>query len=126
MDNLEPLQLRYFKKHNLMSIAPVKRFPEVVCTMDEQFNNFPFTGKVQIIYTILDEEETHLYAIIQATLEQINTISQKQKSLETREKKLGQVFQTITKVLQDLKVKENMIRQTKNSIKKLDKKIIEA
>lgn len=46
IDNLEPLQLLYFTEHNLMSIVLVVRFPEQVCTMDEQFNSLSPTGQV--------------------------------------------------------------------------------
>lgn len=72
--NLESLQSLYLREHNLISIAPVVRFSEQVCAIDEQFNNLPFAGQVQMIYAILDKKQTHLHAIIRATLERINTI----------------------------------------------------
>ncbi len=75
MDNLELLQSSYLTEHNLTSIAPVVRSPEQACAMDEQFNNLPPAGQVQIMHTILNEEETRLHAMIRATLEWIDTIS---------------------------------------------------
>lgn len=62
-------------EHNLILIAPVIRFLEQACTISEQFNNLPPTRQVQMIYTILDEEKTHLHTIIRAILERIDTIS---------------------------------------------------
>ena len=46
--------------------------------------------------------------------------------MQARKKKLGRVFQIITKVSKDLETKENTVEQSKNSIENLDKKIIEA
>lgn len=43
-----------------------------------------------------------------------------------QKEKLGQVLQIITKMLQDLKPKKNMVKQAKSNIKNLDKKITEA
>lgn len=51
------------------------RFSEQTCPISEQFNNFFPARQVQMIYAILDEDKIHLYAIIRATLERINTIS---------------------------------------------------
>lgn len=104
---------------------PVMRSPEQARTIDEQFNNLPLAEQVQMMYTILNEEEIRLHIMIRATLEQIDIILQEQKSLQTQEEKLGQVLQMIIKVSQDLEMEENMDEQAKNSIKNLDKRITE-
>ncbi len=81
MDDLELLQSSYLTEYNLTSIAPNVRSPEQARAIGEQFNNFPPAGQVQMMYAILNEEETCLHAMIRATLEQIDTISQERKSL---------------------------------------------
>lgn len=92
MDDLEPLKSTYLKEHNLISIALIMRFSEQVCAIGEQFNNLLLAGQVQMMHAILDKKETHLYTMIRATLEQIDSILQEWKSLQTRKKKLGQVL----------------------------------
>lgn len=67
--DLELLQLSYLKKHNLISIKPVVRFLKQAWTMGEQFDNLLPAWQVQIIYTILDEEETYLHTMIKVILE---------------------------------------------------------
>ncbi len=126
MDDLEPLQSSYLMEYNLTSIAPVVRSPEQARTMSEQFNNLSPAGQVQVMYAILNEEETRLHAMIRAMLERIDTISQERKSLQAREEKLGRVLQMITKVSQDLEAEENMVGQAKSSIENLDSRITEA
>lgn len=76
-----------------------------------------------MMYAILNEEKTHLHAIIRARLEQINSIMQKRKSLQALKEKLGWVLQMITKVSKDLETEENTVRQLKSSIKNLDRNI---
>lgn len=44
--NIEPLQSTYFRKHNLRSIAPIVKFLEQTCAMDEQFNNLPLVVQI--------------------------------------------------------------------------------
>ena len=126
MDDLEPLQSSYLREHNLTSIAPVVRSPEQARAMGEQFNNLPPAGQVQMMHAILDEEETRLHAMIRATLERIDTISQERKSLQAREEKLGRVLQMMTKVSKDLELEETMVGQAKSSIEKIDRQITEA
>lgn len=75
------------------------------------------------MHIILDKKKSYLHTIIRAILKQINTILQEQKSLQVQKKELRRVFQIITKMSKDLEVEENIVRQIKNSIKKLDKKI---
>lgn len=77
------------------------------------------------MHVILDKEETRLHAMIRATLERIDSISQERKSLQVQEKKLVRVLQMIT-VSKDLETEENIVGQSKNSIKNLDRKITEA
>lgn len=79
-----------------------------------------------MMYLILDEEETRLYAIIRGTLERIDYILQEQKSLQVQKKKFGQVFQMIIEMSQDLEKEENMFGQAKSSIEKLDRRITKA
>ena len=77
--------------------------------MGKQFNNFPPIGQVQIMYAIVDKEETCLHAMIKATLERIDSILQERKSLQVREEKLGLVLHMITKVSKDLETEENIV-----------------
>lgn len=126
MDDLEPLQSTYLREHNLTSIAPVVRSPEQARAMGEQFNNLPPAGQVQMMHAILDEEETCLHAMIRATLERIDSISQERKSLQAREEKLGRVLRMITKVSKDLEAEENTVGQSNSSIENLDRRITEA
>lgn len=88
MDDLEPLQSTYLKEHNLTSIAYILRSLKQARVMSKQFNNLSSTGQVQMIHTILDEEEIHLHAMIRTTLERIDSILQEQKSLQAWEEKL--------------------------------------
>lgn len=76
LNDLEPLQSSYLKKHNLTTIAPVVRISEQTCTMGKLFNNLPPTIQIQMMYAILNKEETRLYAMIRATLKSIDTILQ--------------------------------------------------
>ena len=69
IDDLESLQSSYLREYNLISIAPVVRFPEQARAMGEQFNNLLSARQVQIMYAILDKEKTCLHAMIRATLE---------------------------------------------------------
>lgn len=62
-----------------------------------------------MMYAILDEEKIRLYAMIRATLERIDTISQDRKFLQAQEEKMGRVIQIITKVAKDLEAEEKMI-----------------
>lgn len=126
IDNLESLQSLYLTKYNLISITPDIRSPEQARIMSKQFNNLPSARQVQMIYAILNEEEIRLHTMIRAMLKQIDTISQERKSLQVWKEKLKRVFQMITKVLQDLKAKENMVRQAKSNIENLDRRITEA
>ncbi len=81
MDDLEPLQSSYLMEHNLTSIVPIVRSPEQACAIGEQFNNLLPARQVQMMHAILNEEKTRLHAMIRATLEWIDTISQERKSL---------------------------------------------
>lgn len=74
MNNLEPLQSYYLKKYNLASIVLIVRSLEQARVINEKSNNFSSAKQVQMMYTILDEEEICLYAMIKATLKRINTI----------------------------------------------------
>ena len=126
MDNLEPLQSTYLREHNLTSIAPIVRSLEQTCAMGEKFNNLPPAGQVQMMHAILDKEKIRLHAMIRATLKRIDSISQERKSLQAQEEKLDRVLQMITKMSKDLETEENIVGQSKNIIKNLNRKITEA
>ncbi len=92
MDNLKPLQFLYLTKYNLTSIVPIMRSPKQARAIGEQFNNLPPTEQVQMMYAILNKEETRLHAMIRAMFKQIDIILQVRKSLQAREEKLGRVL----------------------------------
>lgn len=82
INGLESLQPVYLTEYNLTSITPIVKSPSQGRTIGEQFNNLPLTQQAQMMYAILNEEETLLYVMTRARLKRIDTISQTRKSLQ--------------------------------------------
>lgn len=74
--DLDLLGETYLRKQKLTSNTPVIQSYELICIINNHFDNLPPAGQVKIMHAILNKEETCLHTLIKSTYECINTISQ--------------------------------------------------
>ncbi len=121
--DLDPLGKTYLRKHELISNAPVVRSRKRACIISDHFSNLPPAGQVEMMYAILDEEETHLHTLIKSSYKRIDIISQQRKSLQAQEEKLERVLQKLLKATKELEAEETIVDKAKGNIKCLNTSI---
>ncbi len=65
----------YLREHELILNTPIVRLCKVACVISNHFSNLSPSGKVEMMYAILDEEEICLHILINSSYERIDTIS---------------------------------------------------